>query len=164
VAIGVVWAPSASAQGRDPGVDQYVPCVPSAGGSDGCKRKRSNTLPDEVRNTLPDSKEGRAVAQIATDERLGAPSEAKTNTKKKKPARDRDRDRDSSDPSRAGSELGAGPGGSGSDDGGGASGAVSSAVTNWDDPVVPILAGLILLLTATAAFAGLRRRRRTSGT
>jgi hypothetical protein len=161
MAIGIAWAPSAAAQGRDPGVDQYVPCVPSAGGSDdGCKRKQSKTLPDEVRSALPDSKEGRALAQIATDERLGAPSEANSktegNTKKK-------RDRDSSDSSGTGSELSGGSGGSGSGDGGGASGAVSSAVTNWDDPVVPILAGLILLLTATAAFAGVRRRRRASG-
>jgi hypothetical protein len=133
--------------------------VPSAGGTeDGCKRKQSNKLQDEVRSALPDSKEGRALAQIATDERLGAPSD--TNTKRKK--RDRDSS-DSSDSSSAGSDLGGGSGGTGSGDGGGASSAVSSAVTDWDDPVVPILAGLILLLTVMAAFAGLRRRRRTSG-
>jgi hypothetical protein len=159
VAIALVWAPSATAQGRDPGVDQYVPCVPSAGGSDdGCKRKQSNTLPDEVRNALPDSGEGRALAQIATDERLGAPSDSGTKRK-----RDSDSDRDRSDSSTAGSETGLGGGSSGGSDGGGASGAVSSAVTDWDDPVVPILAGLMLLLAATAAFAGVRRRRRTSG-
>jgi hypothetical protein len=158
VAVGVVWAPSAAAQGRDPGVDQYVPCVPGAGGDgDGCKRQGSgsdsNSLPDEVRKALPGTEEGRALGQIATNERLGAPSNRK-----------RKRDSDSSDSSISGSDKGGGgSGGSGSDDGGGATGAVSSAVTDWDDPVVPIVAGLMLLLTAAAAFVGVRRRRRTSG-
>jgi hypothetical protein len=156
VAVGVVWAPSAAAQGRDPGVDQYVPCVPGAGGErDACKRKRSgsNSLPDEVRKALPGTEEGRALGQIATNESLGAPSNRK-----------RKGDSDSSDSSISGSDKGGGgSGGSGSNDGGGATGAVSSAVTDWDDPVVPIVAGLLLLLTATAAVVGVRRRRRTSG-
>jgi len=148
---GVVSVPSAFAQGQDPGVDQYVPKLPTAkGNKDGRTPSDSGSAQGEVTGSLPDSEEGEALGRIASDGDQGGASQREK--RKKKPAKS------TSSRSKKAEDGAAGSGGGGSGDGG-ATGAVSSAASDWEDPVVPIVAGLILLLALAATVIALRRRR-----
>ena len=147
---------AAVAQG---GVEQYRSEVPTAKGkkdptpSESNQPQSSGTLSQEAQDALPNTGEGADLEKLATEGRVGAPADHK---RKKQD----DKNEYSTTSEKAGD--GAVGAGGGSDDGGNASGAVSSAVTDWDDPLVPILAGLFLLLVLAATVVAVRRRRRSA--
>ena len=167
-----VLAPPALAQGELPadnsGIDEYVESLPAAegkrdpsggsrSGSDPSGGSRSARLPERIRRALPPGREGQILERIATAGALGAPVGAgapETST----PSTESDGD---------GSDDGGGGGGApgGGSSGGGDEGALSavgSTVADSDTPAIPILVGLLVLITALAAVVALRLRSRRS--
>ena len=149
------------------GADQYVAPVPDAGGNrpSGPGASHPGNLPPSVRNSLPPGSEGRLLARLATDPGSGAPTSGGAGGS-------------SVAGGAAGSNGavggGAGSGGGGGDNAGSAGGGggdsageaeptAASAITSSvsDNPGVGIVvAAMVGLTLAAAAFGRTQRRRR----
>lgn len=152
--VGPLPAAQAQLPSDNSGIDEYVETVPGAEGSrQPGKSKRTAPLPENVRRGLPPGGEGELLTRLATAEGLGAPLDRGSQT-----ATVPDGAPDES-ANRSGRER---PDSSGGEDRG-APGAVASALTDSDDPGIPLLVAALLLLTLAAAVAALMRRRRGQG-
>jgi hypothetical protein len=159
VAAAVPLSVAADALAQAPGKDQYLPTPSSVtGGKD--PRKQNKNKSTTKSGSSGASAEDQAIDQIANDESLGAPAAKSQKAKKaKKQAAARKKaagDKSSSTAPAAVSE----DDGDGGDDGALAS--VGSALTDWNDPVLPGLVVLVALLTLAASVNLLARRRRDS--
>jgi hypothetical protein len=165
VAAAVPLSVAADAFAQAPGADQYVPSLPSAGGAKD-PRKQSNNKSTNQSSTPGASAEDQAIDQIANDESLGAPAAASQKAKKAAKAKREAARRKAKREAAAGKSSAATlvavskDDGDGGDDGALAS--VGSALTDWNDPVLPGLVVLVALLTLAASVNVLMRRRRES--
>lgn len=125
-------------------MDQYVPSVP--GGTSG-KSKSTRAQPNQSSSGSADDQ---ALAQITGDGN-GAGSKSSKKSSSKKNGGEGGNDSSKAIPV-------AGSGGGGDDDG--AVGSVASALTDWNDPLLPGLVALAALFTLGAAVIALARRRR----
>lgn len=159
----VAPAPAQELPEGNSGTDQYIEPVPGAGGdrpaspdpgrggSGGPSSERRGALPPSVRNALPPGEEGRVLEGLATDPGAGAP----TVTESRRGS------------GAGGSEAGGSGerpkslGGSSTDESdGSALGALAGAAVGESGPGVPVLLAALLAITlAAAAFGRVGTRR-----
>jgi hypothetical protein len=162
VALALVAAPAAQAQGDSPGRDQYIPSIPTAPGN-GEKQKNANQS-----SNSSGSADDQALDQITGGQSSGSSnggsqqngdkSGSKKSDKKKKSSSSKPQEEDASGVV----PLPVGSGGDDDDDEGALTSA-TNALTDWDEPLVPGLVALAALLTLGLSIVVLVRRRRSPG-
>jgi hypothetical protein len=150
--VALVAAPTVQAQ-DGPGGDQYIPSEPTATGKKDTR--------DRDKNTPAQPSGGSSDDQVLDQIAGGGSGDAgkKKASKKDKPAKKREKqDSEQTDTTAVAPAATGGD----DDDDDGALASVGSAITDWDDPIVPGLVTLVALITLIASVTVLVRRRNAS--
>jgi hypothetical protein len=166
VAVALPLTVAADAFAQAPGSDQYRPSLPTAKGGKDAKNKPATPAPSQSGTSSNGSTTGQTNPAPSGGGQLTNAQKAKIVAARKakarraaarqKAKRQAQRDKESAAATVAGSNGGD----DGDDDGTLAS--VGSALTDWNDPVLPGLVVLVALLTLAASVNVLMRRRRDS--
>ncbi len=167
VAVALPLTVAADAFAQAPGSDQYRPSLPTAKGGKNANNKAATPTPSQSGTSSNGSTSGQATPAPSGGNQLTNAQKAKIVAAKKakarravarqKAKRQSQRDKEIAAATVAASNDG---GDDGDDDGTLAS--VGSALTDWNDPVLPGLVVLVALLTLAASVNVLMRRRRDS--
>jgi hypothetical protein len=154
--MALVAAPAVQAQGQ-PGADQYVPRIPSATG-DKDARDNKGSSGDQSSGSADDQALDRITGGGAS---TGGEQSDSGRSKRSKKDKSKQGKQDKPDKKPEDTAAVSSTGSGDDDDDDGALASVGSALTDWDDPVVPGLVALAALLTLGVSIAVLVRRRRT---